>query len=45
MMAYDRVVTELNAARLRGVSFPIVHSFTDVANSLNDVCLILLSVS
>ncbi|PBK88713.1 nucleoporin-interacting protein NIC96 [Armillaria gallica] len=36
MMAYDRVVTELNAARLRGVSFPIVHSFTDVANSLND---------
>ncbi|KAJ6614876.1 nucleoporin-interacting protein NIC96 [Mycena sp. CBHHK59/15] len=26
MMTYDRVVTELNAARLRGTSYPIVHS-------------------
>lgn len=35
MMAYDRAVTELNAARLRGVSFPIVHAFMQVAASLN----------
>jgi nuclear pore complex protein Nup93 len=26
-MAYDRVVSELNSARLRGISYPIVHSF------------------
>ncbi|KAJ6569434.1 nucleoporin-interacting protein NIC96 [Mycena capillaripes] len=26
MMTYDRVITELNAARLRGTSYPIVHS-------------------
>ena len=26
MMAYDRAITELNAARLRGVSYPIVHA-------------------
>lgn len=35
MMAYDRAVTELNAARLRGVSFPVVHAFMQVAASLN----------
>ncbi|KAJ7259621.1 nucleoporin-interacting protein NIC96 [Mycena rebaudengoi] len=26
MMVYDRVITELNAARLRGTSYPIVHA-------------------
>ncbi|KAJ7590534.1 nucleoporin-interacting protein NIC96 [Mycena floridula] len=31
MMAYDRVVTELNAARLRGTSFPIVHALIDAS--------------
>jgi hypothetical protein len=35
MMAYDRVVVELNAARLRGASFPIVHAFIQAALSLN----------
>lgn len=35
MMAYDRVVVELNAARLRGTSFPIVHAFIQAALSLN----------
>jgi hypothetical protein len=34
-MAYDRVVVELNAARLRGASFPIVHAFIQAALSLN----------
>ena len=31
MMAYDRVVTELNVARLRGTSFPIVHSLIEAS--------------
>jgi nuclear pore complex protein Nup93 len=35
MMAYDRVVVELNAARLRGASFPVVHTFVQAALSLN----------
>ncbi|KAF8905156.1 nucleoporin-interacting protein NIC96 [Mucidula mucida] len=35
MMAYDRAVADLNAARLRKVSFPIVHTFMHVAASLN----------
>ncbi len=35
MMAYDRVVVELNTARLRGASFPIVHAFVQAALSLN----------
>jgi len=34
-MAYDRIVVELNAARLRGTSFPIVHGFIQAALSLN----------
>ncbi|THU98598.1 NIC-domain-containing protein [Dendrothele bispora CBS 962.96] len=29
MMVYDRVITELNAARLRGTSFPIVHALME----------------
>ncbi|KAI0305787.1 nucleoporin-interacting protein NIC96 [Multifurca ochricompacta] len=35
MMAYDHVVVELNAARLRGSSFPVVHAFIQAALSLN----------
>lgn len=35
MMAYDRAVGELNAARLRGISCPIVHLFMQAAASLN----------
>lgn len=35
MMAYDRVVVELNASRLRGASFPIVHALIQAALSLN----------
>ncbi|OCH83853.1 nucleoporin-interacting protein NIC96 [Obba rivulosa] len=35
MMAYDRAVTELNAARLRGTSFPIVHALIDASLSVN----------
>ncbi|EAU93284.1 nucleoporin-interacting protein NIC96 [Coprinopsis cinerea okayama7 len=31
MMAYDRVITELNSARLRGTSFPIVHALIDAS--------------
>ncbi|KAJ2926873.1 hypothetical protein H1R20_g10202, partial [Candolleomyces eurysporus] len=31
MMAYDRVITELNAARLRGISYPVVHAFIDAS--------------
>jgi hypothetical protein len=35
MMAYDRVVVDLNAARLRGTSFPVIHAFIQAALSLN----------
>jgi nuclear pore complex protein Nup93 len=31
MMAYDRVITDLNAARLRGISYPVVHAFIDAS--------------
>jgi len=34
MMTYDRVVTELNEARLRGVSYPIVNALQNAALSL-----------
>jgi len=34
-MAYDRVVGELNAARLRGTSCPIIHLLMQAAASLN----------
>ena len=33
MMAYDRVVADMNAARLRGTSFPVVHALIDAALS------------
>ena len=35
MMAYDRAVGELNAARLRGTSCPIIHLLMQAAASLN----------
>ncbi|CAA7267671.1 unnamed protein product [Cyclocybe aegerita] len=31
MMAYDRVITDLNNARLRGTSYPIVHALIDAS--------------
>ncbi|KAJ3515637.1 hypothetical protein NLJ89_g1635 [Agrocybe chaxingu] len=31
MMAYDRVITDLNNARLRGTSYPIVHALVDAS--------------
>ncbi|KAF8168415.1 Nup93/Nic96-domain-containing protein [Crassisporium funariophilum] len=34
MMAYDRVITDLNEARLRGVSYPIIHALIDASLSL-----------
>ncbi|KAF8170381.1 nucleoporin-interacting protein NIC96 [Pholiota molesta] len=34
MMAYDRVITEMNNARLRGTSYPIVHALTDASLAL-----------
>ena len=39
MMAYDRAIGELNAARLRGTSCPIIHLLKQAAASLNaEVC-------
>jgi len=39
MMAYDRVVTELNNARLRGTSYPVVHALIDASLAVaSDVC-------
>lgn len=35
MMAYDRVVVDLNAARIRGTSFPVIHAFIQAALTLN----------
>ncbi|KAI0747814.1 nucleoporin-interacting protein NIC96 [Daedaleopsis nitida] len=35
MMAYDRVLSELNTARLRGTSFPIVHALIQASLSAN----------
>jgi hypothetical protein len=31
MMVYDRVISDLNAARLRGTSYPIVHSLIEAS--------------
>lgn len=45
MMAYDRVVSELNTARFRGTSYPIVHALIQASLSLNpDVRLILANL-
>lgn len=30
-MVYDRVISDLNAARLRGTSYPIVHSLIEAS--------------
>ncbi|KAH9913609.1 nucleoporin-interacting protein NIC96, partial [Amylocystis lapponica] len=35
MMAYNRVIAELNTARLRGTSYPILHAFIDASLSGN----------
>ncbi|EKM83342.1 hypothetical protein AGABI1DRAFT_103578 [Agaricus bisporus var. burnettii JB137-S8] len=35
MMAYDRVVTEFNTSRLKGTSYPIIHSFIDASLPLS----------
>ncbi|KAF9242364.1 Nup93/Nic96-domain-containing protein [Melanogaster broomeanus] len=35
MMAYDRAIGELNAARLRGTSCPIIHHLMQAAGGLN----------
>lgn len=35
MMAYDRVVSELNASRLRGTSYPVVHALVQASLSAN----------
>jgi nuclear pore complex protein Nup93 len=34
-MAYDRVVTEFNNARLKGTSYPVIHSLIDASVSLS----------
>jgi nuclear pore complex protein Nup93 len=42
MTAYEKVVSELNAARLKGSSYPILHGFMDAAKRLNtDVSVVL----
>jgi nuclear pore complex protein Nup93 len=40
MMAYDRVIAEFNTARLKGTSYPIIHSLINASLSLSasDVC-------
>lgn len=35
MMAYDRVVSEFNTSRLKGTSYPIIHSFIDASLPLS----------
>lgn len=35
MMAYDRVITDLNSARLRGTSYPIVHALIEASLAVN----------
>ena len=46
MMAYDRVVSRLNASRLQGTSFPIVHGLIEASLAVNpDVSATTLSVA
>lgn len=33
MMAYDRVICDLNNARLKGTSFPVVHALIEASLS------------
>jgi hypothetical protein len=43
-MTYDRVISELNAARLHGTSYPIVHSLIDASLAVTfDVSCFFLS--
>ncbi|KAF9443620.1 NIC-domain-containing protein [Macrolepiota fuliginosa MF-IS2] len=35
MMAYDRIITDFNTARLKGTSYPIIHSLIDASLSLS----------
>jgi hypothetical protein len=35
MMVYDQAISELNNGRLRGTSFPIVHSLIQASHSVN----------
>lgn len=45
-MAYDRVVSDLNAARLRGTSYPIVHALIEASLAVSaDVCVSIVSSS
>ena len=45
-MAYDRVITDLNNARLKGTSFPIVHALIQASLSVSpDVCVFLYALS
>lgn len=34
-MAYDRVISDLNAARLRGTSFPVVHALIEASLAIS----------
>lgn len=44
MMVYDQAISELNGARLRGTSFPIVHSLIQASQRVNtDVSLSLIN--
>ncbi|TFK47932.1 nucleoporin-interacting protein NIC96 [Heliocybe sulcata] len=35
MLAYDHVIADLNAARLRGESYPVIHALEDATRSMN----------
>jgi hypothetical protein len=35
MMVYDQAISELNNTRLRGTSFPIVHSLIQASHRVN----------
>ena len=45
MMAYDRPVAELNAARLKGQSYPIIHELARVSMALNPDVRVSLFIS
>lgn len=41
MLAYDHAITELNKARLRGTSYPILHTLLKISQDLvTDVSLL-----
>lgn len=35
MLAYDNAVTELNKARLRGTSYPIIHTLLKISQEVS----------